>query len=192
MATPSQILANRANALKSTGPRTSEGKDASRRNALKHGLAAETLVLPEDEGDAVAERMLAWGPALGPRDEYECWLVEEVALSSVRVDRCRAVERAQRNRQARRASERWDADRREEAEKLGATLRKAPAHRARLLRSTVQGCDWMIAPGRAWAMPWRRQAIGMRRSRRWRWTCWAPPRNSETPASSSTGTGRNW
>ena len=111
MATPAQILANRANALRSTGPRTADGKDASRRNALRHGLAAETLVLPEEEGDAVAARMLAWGPGLNPRDDYECRLVEEVALASVRVDRCRAREKALRNRQARRAATHWEADR---------------------------------------------------------------------------------
>jgi hypothetical protein len=39
-----QFQANRLNALKSTGPRTEEGKRASRRNALRHGLTAETVI----------------------------------------------------------------------------------------------------------------------------------------------------
>jgi len=39
-----QWQANRLNALKSTGPRTEEGKHASRRNALRHGLTAETVI----------------------------------------------------------------------------------------------------------------------------------------------------
>ena len=39
-----QIEANRRNALRSTGPRTDEGKQQSRRNALRHGLAAETVI----------------------------------------------------------------------------------------------------------------------------------------------------
>jgi hypothetical protein len=52
MATPAQITANRANAQKSTGPRSVEGKAASRFNALKHGLDAQTIVLPgEDPAD---------------------------------------------------------------------------------------------------------------------------------------------
>jgi hypothetical protein len=46
MATPAQITANRANAQKSTGPRSVEGKAVSRFNALKHGLDAQTIVLP--------------------------------------------------------------------------------------------------------------------------------------------------
>ena len=52
MATPAQIDANRANALKSTGPRSAEGKSASRFNALKHGIDAASIVIPgEDPAD---------------------------------------------------------------------------------------------------------------------------------------------
>jgi hypothetical protein len=39
-----QIEANRRNALKSTGPRTEAGKHASRCNAVRHGLTAETVI----------------------------------------------------------------------------------------------------------------------------------------------------
>lgn len=39
-----QIEANRQNALKSTGPRSEQGKRQSRRNAVQHGLTAETVV----------------------------------------------------------------------------------------------------------------------------------------------------
>lgn len=39
-----QIEANRLNAIKSTGPRTDEGKRRSRLNAVRHGLAAETVI----------------------------------------------------------------------------------------------------------------------------------------------------
>src|ERR1017187_1138116 len=57
MATPAQIAANRANAQMSTGPRSAEGKSASRFNALKHGIDAASIVIPgEDpaEYDALA------------------------------------------------------------------------------------------------------------------------------------------
>jgi hypothetical protein len=39
-----QIMANRRNALKSTGPKTINGKRSSRRNAMRHGLTAETVI----------------------------------------------------------------------------------------------------------------------------------------------------
>ena len=50
MASEAQIRANRANALRSTGPRTARGKARSALNGLKHGLRShvpppETLQL---------------------------------------------------------------------------------------------------------------------------------------------------
>jgi hypothetical protein len=39
-----QIEANRRNAIKSTSPKTHDGKCSSRRNALRHGLTAETVI----------------------------------------------------------------------------------------------------------------------------------------------------
>jgi hypothetical protein len=39
-----QIEANRRNARKSTGPTTEQGKQRSRRNAVRHGLTAETVI----------------------------------------------------------------------------------------------------------------------------------------------------
>jgi hypothetical protein len=47
-----QVAANRSNAKKSTGPRTPEGKQKASLNAVRHGLTAQTSVLPgEDEGE---------------------------------------------------------------------------------------------------------------------------------------------
>ncbi len=39
-----QLEANRRNAIRSTGPRTEEGKRQTRRNAVRHGLCAETVI----------------------------------------------------------------------------------------------------------------------------------------------------
>ena len=40
-----QFAANRRNALRSTGPKSLEGKRISRRNAVRHGLTAETVIV---------------------------------------------------------------------------------------------------------------------------------------------------
>lgn len=55
--TPSlrQLEANRLNASKSTGPRTKEGKAQNRANADKHGLTAETIILPGEDPVIVEE-----------------------------------------------------------------------------------------------------------------------------------------
>ena len=46
-----QIEANRRNALKSTGPRSEEGKQRASRNALRHGLTAETIIEPLEDSE---------------------------------------------------------------------------------------------------------------------------------------------
>jgi hypothetical protein len=53
-----QVDANRRNARLSTGPLTESGKRASRRNAVRHGLTAETVIGSlEDANDYVAFEM---------------------------------------------------------------------------------------------------------------------------------------
>ena len=46
-----QIEANRRNALRSTGPRTEQGKRLSRANAIRHGLTAETIVTSVEDAE---------------------------------------------------------------------------------------------------------------------------------------------
>ena len=55
-----RILANQANSKLSTGPKTPEGKEKSRANALKHGMTGAGVVLPNEDRDEV-ERKLAEG-----------------------------------------------------------------------------------------------------------------------------------
>ena len=75
MATPRQIEANRLNAQRSTGPRTEAGKDASRFNALKHGIDAHSTVIP-GENPAELEALAAeYHGQLQPRTAVENYLV---------------------------------------------------------------------------------------------------------------------
>ena len=76
MATAAQIDANRANALKSTGPRTPEGKAASKMNALKHGMDAASILIP-GEDPAEYERMVS---------SYQRDIAPQSALEQFHVD----------------------------------------------------------------------------------------------------------
>jgi hypothetical protein len=143
MSTLKQIAANRRNALKSTGPTSQEGKKQSRRNALKHGLAGSGLVLPHEETTAVEERMAQWHSSLKPFDPYEVWLLEVVAVESIRVDRCRLLDRVLRADQVRRAGENRDDDQRQSADEWAAKLAKNPGAVAKL-RSTVAGASILL------------------------------------------------
>jgi hypothetical protein len=49
MTTEAQVRRNIQNAKHSIGPRTEEGKRKSRMNAIKHGLAAQVVLLPEEK-----------------------------------------------------------------------------------------------------------------------------------------------
>src|SRR5437870_5718536 len=92
MSTVKQIEANRENAKRSTGPRTPQGKSASSRNALKHGLYAEQLLLPFESEKEFEEH------AAGFRDEYQPstptahTLVNQIIWSSWLLRRFRILE----------------------------------------------------------------------------------------------------
>jgi hypothetical protein len=84
--------ANRRNSLKSTGPRTPEGKTSVRLNALKHGLLSEEVLLPgEDEGALrkIAESLRA---QLQPVGELETLLVGRIISLLWRLRRLVRVE----------------------------------------------------------------------------------------------------
>jgi hypothetical protein len=90
MSTESQILANRRNALKSTGPRTNEGKAAVSQNAVKHGLLTRRDVISsESQADfnLYRDQLLA---ELAPASPMESMLAERVVTLSWRLKRvCR-------------------------------------------------------------------------------------------------------
>jgi hypothetical protein len=142
-----RIAANRRNSQLSTGPRTPEGKNRSRANALKHGLCAAVLV-PEDLA-LVQQRASDWYYALKPQNPHQSWLVGQVAIASIRIDRADRMERKLRDRQMLRAELAWDDDRSLEVEELGSKISRRPPEVARKLKKTPQGCDWLMT---RWAM----------------------------------------
>ena len=92
MATQAQILANRRNAAKSTGPKTPEGKAVVAKNATKHGLfARQNVVISEDQAafDALREDMLA---ELAPEGVMESLLAERIVSLMWRLQRAERMQ----------------------------------------------------------------------------------------------------
>ena len=73
--------ANRLNAQKSTGPRTPEGKQAVRLNALKHGLSARTIVLPGEDAAEFQQLCDDLEVRWQPHDRTEQYFVEKMAIA---------------------------------------------------------------------------------------------------------------
>jgi len=144
MTTLRQIDANRRNAQKSTGPKTPEGKERSRGNALVHGLSGSGVVLSPEDHDEVAERLESWRPSYRPETPRGEWYFRQLVVNSVRVDRCQRDEVVQLQYLSRRASGCWDDDRRVEAESLAAGLSAKPALTAAKLRLTKHGALWLL------------------------------------------------
>ncbi len=90
---PQQIDANRANARRSTGPRTESGKTHSAQNARVHGLCSRQLHLADDEEAAVfASLRDALSAELAPQGELELTHFEAILHSQWNPRRCRMNE----------------------------------------------------------------------------------------------------
>ena len=86
MASPRKIAANRANARRSTGPRTVSGKETSRRNALKHGLAIPVSSDAEWSCEvARLARLIAGEERDNPRILEAASRVAEASVAVIRV-----------------------------------------------------------------------------------------------------------
>ncbi|MFQ5915475.1 MAG: hypothetical protein ACE5JS_20080 [Nitrospinota bacterium] len=89
--TPFKAKANRKNAQKSTGPKTVKGKAAVRYNALKHGILAKEVVIPNGEGKERQEDFDALladlCKDLQPEGAMEEMLVEKIGVCHWRLAR---------------------------------------------------------------------------------------------------------
>ena len=94
MATKSQIDANRRNAQKSTGPKTQEGKDKSRRNGLQHGLTAKTCMLEDEDPEALVDLLNEIREKFNPQDTDEDFLIERMAKARFKYNRIMPLEAA--------------------------------------------------------------------------------------------------
>jgi hypothetical protein len=92
MTSEKKARANRQNALKSTGPRTPEGKAAVRLNALKHGLRSQEVLLPGEDEEALTELGDILTTELQPVGVLENLLVARITSAVWRLRRLGRVE----------------------------------------------------------------------------------------------------
>ena len=85
MTTDKQIAANRLNAKNSTGPRTDAGKCRSRRNAIRHGLTAETTIGVLEDPTTYRALQRAIYRDYRPRTSFELELVAQLVTQNRRT-----------------------------------------------------------------------------------------------------------
>ncbi len=87
-----QLMANRRNAMKSTGPLTAEGKAKSSQNRLSHGLCSSALLIrgeSQEAFDALHAEMVA---VYRPTTPEEKMLTDQLSEAQWRLNRARRVE----------------------------------------------------------------------------------------------------
>ena len=92
--TERQKAANQANARLSTGPKTSKGKAVVRFNALRHGLLARDVVLPEEDANAFEDVRNQVRANLSPVGPIEEFLVDRVVNTMWGLQRLARAETA--------------------------------------------------------------------------------------------------
>ena len=90
--TEARLEANRRNAALSTGPRTEDGKNRSKLNAIRHGLTAQVIVMPQE--DLVRYQTFCQGffTDWTPVNTTEKQLVQTLIDTQWRLNRARAHE----------------------------------------------------------------------------------------------------
>ena len=92
MTTQKQLIANRRNAKCSTGPTTDEGRQRSRLNALKHGLAAQEITIMGEDPEELDKLYAEFEAAQKPADAVDADLVHQMTVAAWKLRRIRRIE----------------------------------------------------------------------------------------------------
>ena len=103
MASGSQTAANRANAQRSTGPRSAAGKGRVALNALKHGLSGKQIVLPGEDPEEFDQFHSAFLDDLMPQGALEEILADKIVVDAWRLRRIHLLEATLYRREERAA-----------------------------------------------------------------------------------------
>jgi hypothetical protein len=89
-----RIEANRKNSLLSTGPKTAEGKQATGRNAIVHGLRARNILLKDENPEDLLQLRASLFAELSPQGVLESELADQIVDTIWRSRRIPLFERA--------------------------------------------------------------------------------------------------
>jgi hypothetical protein len=92
MATERQIAANRRNAVKSTGPRSSAGKRRARRNSYRHGLSVAATGSPE-QVEKLARKIAGAGADAMVLEQARTVAQAQLDLTQIRRMRASLIQR---------------------------------------------------------------------------------------------------
>jgi hypothetical protein len=92
MLSDKQLEANRANAQKSTGPKSEAGKSRSSLNALRHGLTGHVVVLPQEDREAFEQFHANIAADLNPESDHERELARTYATTLWNLQRALAIQ----------------------------------------------------------------------------------------------------
>jgi hypothetical protein len=128
----------------STGPITLEGKQKVARNALRHGLAGQGMLLSHEDERLAADRLAGLTAEFDPRTPNESELVRKMAFSSVRAEIARGLQICRRRQVEESVESNWGEYEREDALELAAKLPKDPQRIALKLQQSFAGAQWML------------------------------------------------
>jgi hypothetical protein len=138
-----QLRANRANALKSTGPKTPEGQRVAAANATTHGLCSIGKALPAELATLVEQRRREFDADFQPRSPVERELVFQLALASVQCVRAIFLEFELEAVHRELNIANWNHDLLLRAATWGAKLADQPERATRELERFSAGCEWL-------------------------------------------------
>ena len=136
--------ASRLNGSKSRGPKSTEGKEISRQNSLKHGLSGRGIVIAEVDEAEVERRKTNLLQEMAPKTTMGAILVGQMAMLSVRMERGAAQELAAVASRVRNAASDFDDARYQLAEDLLHGLGENPRGNLRRLLKMPEGVELMF------------------------------------------------
>jgi hypothetical protein len=136
--------ASRLNGSKSVGPTSTRGREISSRNSLKHGLSGQGIVIAEVDETEVERRKTVLLQEMAPISTMGVILVSQMALLSVRMERCAEQEIAAVASRVRNAASEFDEARYQRAEELLLGLGENPRGNLRRLLKMPEGVELMF------------------------------------------------